>query len=190
MGLSASNTPQIFSSSEGTVGCKRKRTGTLASAKDTKRRKELYQNLRETMHEGISSYFYCFFLLVSIHYNYTLESEFIDLTAQPDIFVYEPTDYWIKDLKLLPGDKECLSRGKWLTDSLINAVQSLLRNQYPHIGGLQSTSLGETLSFETQRKEFAQVLNIGGYHWVTISKHWISTRRSQYLRQPTKSQST
>ena len=44
-----------------------------------------------------------------------------------------------------------------------------MRNAYPHIRGLEDTSLGETLAFTIQRGEFVQVLNVSGCHWITIS---------------------
>ena len=91
----------------------------------------------------------------------------IDLTVQPD--PCQPTKYWLENLKLHAADKQYLSGGKWLTGNLIDAGQTLLKNAYPQIGGLQSTSLGETLAFQIQRGEFVQVLNVAGNHWITIS---------------------
>lgn len=81
----------------------------------------------------------------------------------------KPTNYWLEDLKVHAADEQYLSGGKWLTDSLINAGKTLLRKAYPHIGGLQSKCLGETSSFEIQRGEFVQLLNIAGCHWITAS---------------------
>ena len=63
----------------------------------------------------------------------------------------------------------CLTNGKWVTDNIINAYQQLLRNAYPHIGGLENTSVGETLAFTIQKGEFVQVLHVSGCHWITIS---------------------
>jgi len=37
---------------------------------------------------------------------------------------------------------------------------SLLKNAYPHIGGLQSMTLAETLAFEMEKGEFVQILNV------------------------------
>ena len=58
---------------------------------------------------------------------------------------------------------------RWLSDALINAGQKLLKDAYPHIGGLQPTILGMILAFEVQRKQFVQVLHINENHWVTAS---------------------
>ena len=44
-----------------------------------------------------------------------------------------------------------------------------MRNAYPHIRGLEDTSLEETLAFTIQRGEFVQVLNVSVCHWITIS---------------------
>ena len=57
---------------------------------------------------------------------------------------------------------------KWLTDNVINAAQTLLKRAYPNIGGLQDTALAEILAFDVQR-EFIQVLNLSGCHWITVS---------------------
>ena len=72
-------------------------------------------------------------------------------------------------LGLYPADRLCLTNGKWVTDNIINAYQQLLRNAYPHIGGLENTSVGETLAFTIQKGEFVQVLHVSGCHWITIS---------------------
>ena len=59
--------------------------------------------------------------------------------------------------------------GRWLSDAVITAGQKLLKDAYPHIGGLQPTILGMTLVFEVQRGEFVQVLHINDNHWITAS---------------------
>ena len=75
----------------------------------------------------------------------------------------------MEDLGLYQADKLCLTNGKWITDNVINAAQRMLRTSYPHIGGLQDTALAETLSFDIQRGEFVQVLNVSGSHLITVS---------------------
>ena len=65
--------------------------------------------------------------------------------------------------------QKIISDGDWLTDRIIDAVQNVLRLAHPHIGGLQSTILGETLTFDIQRGNFVQVLNVSRSHWITIS---------------------
>ena len=45
--------------------------------------------------------------------------EYIDLTQEPDNPVVE---YWMKDFQLYPSDKDCITDGKWLINSIIIAV--------------------------------------------------------------------
>ena len=41
--------------------------------------------------------------------------------------------------------------------------------QYPHIGGLQNTCLGDTLTYVIEMGEFVQIMNESGSHWITVS---------------------
>ena len=75
----------------------------------------------------------------------------------------------MKDLQLYPVDKDSLNQGNWLTDSVINAAQTLLKQQFPHVGGLQEVVLADTLAFEIQGGEFVQILNVRRSHWIAIS---------------------
>ena len=75
----------------------------------------------------------------------------------------------MKDLALYPGDRDRLAGGDWLTDSIVNAGQLLLKRAYSHVGGLQPSTLGEVLGFEVQSSEFVQILNVHGSHWLTIA---------------------
>ena len=70
---------------------------------------------------------------------------------------------------MYPDDKQFLLNGEWITDSIINAGQSLLEKDYPHVGGLQPTFLARKFQFSVQRSEFVQILNVYGSHWLTIS---------------------
>ena len=75
---------------------------------------------------------------------------------------HEPsTKYWIKDY---PSDKQILVEGDWLTDSVINAVQTLSKKSFPHVGGLQPTTLADTLGFAIERGEFIQILHVSNNH--------------------------
>ena len=49
--------------------------------------------------------------------------------------------YWIKSLDLMEYDKDSLLMGEWLNDKHIFACSRLLKKQYPHQKGLQSTQL-------------------------------------------------
>ena len=44
-------------------------------------------------------------------------------------------EYWLRSLGLLLEDRQCLRKGGWLTDSVINVGQVLLKTDYPQIGG-------------------------------------------------------
>ena len=59
----------------------------------------------------------------------------------------DPLSHWIPYLDLLVYDYEALVGGKWITDSIINAGQKLLRSVYPVVPGLQVTTLGEVLAY-------------------------------------------
>ena len=98
---------------------------------------------------------------------------------------------WLADLNLHQSDKEVLlSPTPWLTDSIINAAQQLLRKQYPHLPGLQDVSLGLTMSFNVQRGEFLQILQTSQDHWLTVFTIGVQHPRvkvfdSLYLSLPT-----
>ena len=66
-------------------------------------------------------------------------------------------------------DRRLVTEGEWLNDKLITAFLKLLKQQLPHLSGLQDVSLGQTLSFEIEFTEFVQVLHTGSGHWVTVS---------------------
>ena len=65
-----------------------------------------------------------------------------DSDADPDL------KWWIEGLSLYEEDKEILLSGQELTDSIINAAQSLLSLQFIHIGGLQDTIFGHRLNYK------------------------------------------
>ena len=77
---------------------------------------------------------------------------------------------WLADYDLTESDKEILlSPTAWLTDTIVDAAQTLLRQQFPALPGLQSVSQGMTMSYDIQRGEFVQVINTSHGHWLTIS---------------------
>ena len=78
------------------------------------------------------------------------------------------TQMWISELGLSNHDRECLLSDGWLTDSIVNAAQMLLRKSNPLISGLQDVTLGLTMCFEVESEEFVQILHNGAGHW-TIS---------------------
>ena len=81
----------------------------------------------------------------------------------------KPPKPWLPELALLDVDKESLlSPVGWITDSIVNAVQKLLKLQFPHNGGFQPVELGLVYSFEIVQDEFIQILHSPG-HWITCS---------------------
>lgn len=85
--------------------------------------------------------------------------DIVDLTKQ-NVTSRKQTEYWISNLKLRPEDKLIINKGKWLTDTIINAFQILLQNFHPQVGGLQDTVLAETLAFNIEKGDFVQILNL------------------------------
>ena len=75
----------------------------------------------------------------------------------------------MKDLSLYLADKNSILDGDWLTDGVIYAAQSLLKKQFPDVGGLQKAALGQTLSFDVVRGDFVQIILVRSNHWITIS---------------------
>lgn len=78
-------------------------------------------------------------------------------------------NYWVPSLRLRKEDQLITSKGKWLTDTIIDSYQALLHLGYPHICGLQEVALANTLSFDIQSGNFIQVLNISECHWIIVS---------------------
>ncbi len=96
----------------------------------------------------------------------------IDLTAH-DITTTKSKKSlnWIPNLHLTMSDKNTILHPVgWLTDTIfiIDAAQKLLKQQFPHIQGLQQVALGLTMSFEMQSGEFLQILHCNN-HWFTVS---------------------
>ena len=58
----------------------------------------------------------------------------------------------------------------WLSDSIIDAAQLLLKKDHPTASGLQSVSKGLTMSYDIESGEFVQILNNSRGHWLTVSR--------------------
>lgn len=61
------------------------------------------------------------------------------------------------------------SKHQWLDDSIITASQSILKQQFPEVNGLQPPILGESFSMEPQPNGFVQIVCIRGNHWICLS---------------------
>jgi len=76
---------------------------------------------------------------------------------------------------LNPGDLRIIRTNDMLTDKHITAVNTLLQAQFPHIDGLHPPmSSRSDLTEKAMRypranikKDYVQILNTGGLHWVT-----------------------
>ena len=76
---------------------------------------------------------------------------------------------WLPHLQLTTQDCDVLQGDSaWLSDALINASQTLLKQQHPHFGGFQNTLLGQTFVFVPECTEFVQLLH-GSNHWLCVS---------------------
>ena len=70
-------------------------------------------------------------------------------------------DWWIAGLKLSSDDLERLLTGMELTDTIINAAQSILQRQFPGCSGFQDVTLGPLLSFCPVSGSAVQILHTG-----------------------------
>ena len=73
--------------------------------------------------------------------------------------------WWIKDLQLRHSDRESIMKGCELTDMVINAAQTLMSRQFPHLAGFQNTLLGQGLMFKSVSRgiKSVQILHTGTY---------------------------
>ena len=77
---------------------------------------------------------------------------------------------WLADYCLTQFDKDALlCPAGWITDTLIDASQKLLKQQFPNLPGLENVDLGLFMNFAVQPGHFLQILNTSHRHWLTIS---------------------
>ncbi len=60
----------------------------------------------------------------------------------------------------------------WLNDNVIAASQEIVAQQFPHIEGLQPTTLQQIQGaggFKCHGGEFVQILNVSNCHWCVVS---------------------
>ena len=90
------------------------------------------------------------------------------------IGICKKSEKWLKigSYVLCTAERDMLCNNEWLTDLHMNAVQVLLKTQFPHIGGLQNTTL---LQSKSHTKPFTtgtgslQIIHINNNHWVVAS---------------------
>ena len=62
---------------------------------------------------------------------------------------------------------------EWLNDRIVDAVQEILKRQFPHIWSLDTCLKASNLTFKRARGNFIQIVNRdplkGGSHWLTLS---------------------
>ena len=74
---------------------------------------------------------------------------------------------WLLSLDLSHNDKEILlSPTAWTIDTMVNAAQLLLRQQFPKFPGV---SLSQTMALNVCASEFVQILHTSQDHWLTVS---------------------
>ena len=94
-----------------------------------------------------------------------IDADLLHIVSQNDS-ACEP---WIKELNLFQKDMNILrSKKEWMNDDIINAAQHLLKDINPALPGFQSTACGLVLNFNSETREFVQIL-YGENHWNVIS---------------------
>ena len=76
---------------------------------------------------------------------------------------------WMTSLGLSYTDCQELCSVAWISDSVINAGQNLLKEADKLIAGLQPIAAGKVGAIAVQTDRFVQVLHINDNHWITIS---------------------
>ena len=59
--------------------------------------------------------------------------------------------------KLILAEKEILINGQWLNDLHVNAVQHLVKNKFPQVGGLQNTEVFQQLDSGQYLKDHCKI---------------------------------
>jgi len=78
----------------------------------------------------------------------------------------------IRSYKLTLAEKAMLTNNHWLSDLHLNAVQELLKIQFPHIGGLRNTvTVIHTMQMQPLPKGSIQTLHVCGNHWIVASTY-------------------
>ena len=85
-------------------------------------------------------------------------SSYQDAITVEDYKLKEPLQLqkvWLPELNLLKSDQDILlNPTAWVTDSLMDAAQMLLKKVNPAMQGLQSVTRGITMNFDVEAGEF------------------------------------
>ena len=93
----------------------------------------------------------------------------MDLAAELSEDDEDDEDTWptICTVKLTMYRKAILaSPQSWLDDLIITAVQYMLKQQHPSIGGFQPPALSQNLSMITRQEQF---ISVNKNHWIALS---------------------
>ena len=127
------------------------------------------QKKQELEHSKYYSYCICSTSAIMHLYYFYVQDVYIDLTVGDTSKKPKKISKWTPDLDLTMFDKQSLlDPVGWMTDTIINAAQILIKQQFPHIQSLQDVALGQTMSFHVQMGEFLQII-YSSNHWFTIS---------------------
>ena len=82
-----------------------------------------------------------------------------------------------RDEFLRQDEIEAIGKKTQLSSAHMNAAQTLIRNQFPEIGGLNCTTLGATLDFPNinEHAKWMQILHDGHDHWLLVAKGFITS---------------
>ena len=67
------------------------------------------------------------------------------------------------------NDMDTMLPRQWLNDSVVNAGQKLLLQNFPHVQGLQPPTLQQVSGFQVHKGEFVQIVFINNDHWCVVS---------------------
>ena len=61
------------------------------------------------------------------------------------------------------------SSSMWLNERLTNAGQTMIKEKFPHLSGLQDVVRSDTCTFEEEAGNFVQILNCRNNHWICVA---------------------
>ena len=70
---------------------------------------------------------------------------------------------------MLVVDIIIIDNGQWLTSTIIDAAQLLLKRKASWIDGWQSTAFGRNYQFKVTESPLVLFLHVNGNHWLVVS---------------------
>ena len=83
-----------------------------------------------------------------------------------------PTSFWIRDLKLMPEDRQLLQENRQLNDRILVAAGLVMRNQFPEMPTPQPTLYAQALHKLRPAEE-------GSLFYHNFNNHWTVSQLSQ-----------